>query len=152
MAVKVWLPVLALVAVHGADAVTYLQRSQYCVAACSAALNHVSFDGKKPASASLGSPVPCTDKHYIESLFYCAAAYCTPEQARSGLDYNNETCLSDAGKPLPSYATSMERPPSGAAGAVMRVSEMDVRKRNFTQPVVPSQEFFNVGYESAVSR
>ena len=66
-----------------ASAVTYLQRSQYCVAACSAALNHVSFDGKQPASASHGSPVPCSDKNYIQSLFYCASTYCTPDEARS---------------------------------------------------------------------
>ncbi|KAF2170434.1 hypothetical protein M409DRAFT_19255 [Zasmidium cellare ATCC 36951] len=144
------LPVLA--SIQAVGAVTYLQGSQYCAAACSAALNHVSFDGKQPPSASHGSPVPCTNKHYILSLFYCASTYCTPNEARSGLAYNNETCLAEAGEPLPSYATFMEYPPAGSVGSVMRISEQDVKKQNFTRPIVPDQDFYSVGYDSTVAQ
>ncbi|KAK4495065.1 hypothetical protein PRZ48_013392 [Zasmidium cellare] len=138
--------------VTSASAITYLQRSQYCVAACSAALNHVSFDGKQPASASHGSPVPCSDKNYVQSLFYCASIYCTPDEARSGLGYSNATCLSEAGKPLPNYLTFMGHPPSGPAEKVMRVSERDVKKQKYTQSVVPDQDFYDVGYDSTVAQ
>lgn len=133
------------------NAVTYLQRSQYCVAACSVALNHVSFDGNRPASASHSSPVPCTDKHYIQSLFYCTSTYCTPDEVQSGLDYNNETCLVDAGKSLPSYAAFMDAPSAAPPKTIMRISEADVRQQKFTQPIVPDQDFYNVGHKSVVS-
>lgn len=142
------LSLLALI--RSTNAVTYLQRSQYCVAACSAALNHVSFDGKQPASSSHSSPVPCTDKHYIQSLLYCASTYCTSKEAQSGLDYNNETCLADAGKALPSYAAFMDAASTRPAATIMKVSEKDVKTQKYTRPVVPDRDFYNVGYESAV--
>lgn len=132
------------------NAVTYLQRSQYCVAACSAALNHVSFDGKQPASASSSSPVPCIDKHYTQSLFYCASTYCTPEEAQSGLNYNNDTCLADAGKALPSYVAFLDALSDAPATTIMRVSEADVKQQKFTQPIVPDRDFYSTGYDSIV--
>lgn len=151
MARQTLLLVSLLAIIRSIDAVTYLQRSQYCVAACTAALNHVSFDGKQPASASHSSPVPCTDKHYIQSLFYCASTYCTQQEAQSGLDYNNETCLADAGKPLPSYIVFMDAPPTGPATSITKISEKDVKTQKFTQPVVPDRDFYSVGYDSTVS-
>lgn len=151
MAPRPRLPALILVAAQGINAATYLRRSQYCVAACSAALNHVSFDGKQPASASHESPVPCTNRNYIDSLFYCASTYCSSKEARSGLSHNNETCLFEAGTALPSFEIFLGHLLTGEASNVMRVSEKDTKKETFTQPVIPAQDFYDLGYDSTVS-
>ncbi|KAF2162652.1 hypothetical protein M409DRAFT_68952 [Zasmidium cellare ATCC 36951] len=96
----------------------------------------------QPAIDSQDSPVPCTNTAYVESLFSCTSAYCTAEQARWGLDYQNATC-EEQGIPLPSYTLA-----AGSAKSILRVSQQEVEAQNYTQTVVPSEAFFDVACES----
>ncbi|CZT15077.1 uncharacterized protein RCC_12099 [Ramularia collo-cygni] len=126
-------------------AVTYIQKSQYCVSACSTALQHVSFGGQMPAM--MAPAVPCTSQLYIDSLFYCAATYCTEKQVDSGLSYSNETCKSEAGQALPSYTAFKANQYPMSIARVQRISQKEAKTKT-DEPVLPDRGLFDLGYAS----
>lgn len=126
-------------------AVTYIQKSQYCVTACSAALHGISFPGHH-ASAGASPTIPCTSPLYIESLYYCAAAHCTEHQAESGLARINSMC----GMALPSYAAFKANHSTASIAAIKRISHQQAMSSS-SVAVIPDQDLYDLGYESTAS-
>lgn len=139
---------LLALASHQVVAVTYLQDSQYCVSACSATLQKISFGGQMPAIAS--PAVPCTSQLYIDSLFYCTETYCTAGQAKSGLEHSNATCLTMAGTALPSYTAFLANDSSTSVEQVRRISHREAMDPS-NEAVVPDHDLFDLGYESTAA-
>lgn len=88
---------------------------------------------------------------YIDSLFSCATIYCNVSEAKSGLAYSNSTCLTKAGRALPSYTVFLANESVSAAQDVRRISHKHA-KTSTNEPVVPDQDFFKLAYKSTVSR
>lgn len=147
MAPKMKLLLLALCSQQAA-AVTYVQKSQYCVSACSAALQQVSFGDSMPASAS--PAVPCASTLYIDSLFSCATTYCSANEVEAGLAHSNTTCSTMAGQALPSYTTFLSSQSSTSIRDMRRISHQEAMTST-NEPVIPDQAFFDLGYRSTAS-
>lgn len=122
----------------------WLGESEYCVQACGIIYSKVWFDAKKPS-------FPCKGKNAVKSLFYCAAQHCTGKDLVNGLLAANETCTED-GHALPSFEAFRSNPKATPLRMITIVSAKEAKKTNFTEPVLPSEEWFDLAYRSTIVR
>lgn len=94
--------------------------------------------------------VPCTSQLYIDSLFYCAATYCTSKQVGAGLGHANETCKSEASHALPDYNAFYAGQSSITTEEVRRISQKEAMTAT-NDPVIPDQDLFDLGYASTAA-
>ncbi|KAF7192344.1 Ferric/cupric reductase transmembrane component B [Pseudocercospora fuligena] len=128
-----------------ASYVPWLDTSEYCVQACGIIYSKVWFDSQIPL------PLPCISKNAIKSFFYCAAKHCTAAEIEQGLEAANASCIA-RGPILPSYEAFRSDPKATPLANVTIVSTKDAKKKNFTEPVLPSDEWFDLAYRSTIVR
>lgn len=140
---------LAVYASTPTSAWNFINRSQYCVAACALALNKVTFHlthkGTKKTEADLCSGL------YVQSLFDCSAIYCSDKEIKDGLKEQNSTCVEMAGFPLPDYDAATEHMTLEALANVTRVSKKSATADNYTHAVVPDDTFYHNAQRTIVS-
>ncbi|KXS99512.1 hypothetical protein AC578_4268 [Pseudocercospora eumusae] len=128
-----------------ASYVPWLDKSEYCVQACGIIYSKIWFDSQMPQS------LPCTSKNAIESFFYCSAKHCTAAEIEEGLGAANASCIA-RGSTLPSYEAFRSDPKAVPLDNVTVISAKDAKKKNFTEPVLPSDEWFDLAYRSTIVR
>jgi hypothetical protein len=110
--------------------------STYCVDACVAVIGRIKFNGK-----SAQNP-PCSRPLAVDSLFSCVTRYCSQDEAISGLQYTDRTC-SENGEHLPLYTRSNHTVPT-----LITAKQI---KQNFTEAVIPNEEYFQTVLKATVS-
>ncbi|EME88424.1 uncharacterized protein MYCFIDRAFT_43867 [Pseudocercospora fijiensis CIRAD86] len=128
-----------------ASYVPWLDKSEYCVQACGVIYGKVWFDSQNPLS------LPCRGMNAIKSFFYCAAKHCTAAEIEEGLEAANASCIAQ-GPALPSYEAFRSNPKATPLANVTIISAKDAKKTNFTEPVLPSEEWFSLAYRSTTVR
>ncbi|KXT18130.1 hypothetical protein AC579_4528 [Pseudocercospora musae] len=125
--------------------VPWLDKSEYCVQACGVIYRKVWFDSQVPQQ------LPCTSENAIKSFFYCAEKHCTAAEIEQGLDAANTSCIA-SGMSLPSYEAFRSNPKATPLANVTIISAKDANKENFTEPVLPSDDWFDLAYRSTTVR
>ena len=119
-------------------ALATLSRSQYCFESCNAVLYSVPLKGGFDA---------CSSKLFIESGYFCAAVYCSPQEITSYVDYMNDTCQRE-GYSLPSFESIVTA--NTDLDSIERVSEKDATRTSIDHPVIPEPKYYALGRRTVV--
>lgn len=136
-----WALVFCIIPLPSVIAFNYIDHNQYCVSACATAVGKVTFESDTKTNDCSGL--------YVDSLFDCAAVYCTQPEIQPGLNEENKTCIS-SGTPMPSYEVQMATVTTDDLRNLTRFTSKSVKKVNYTLAVVPDQSYFDLSFETTV--
>lgn len=120
--------------------------TEYCVYGCNQATSYVGFAGADPLDFY---GTQCSNKLYVQSLYYCIQQYCSEEEAKAGLDLQDEVCFTNAGVHLPDYDDYVLSPEDLAA---VKIADATVSAGSLLAPldypVIVAELSFQLAYRT----
>ncbi|RYO96839.1 hypothetical protein DL765_011412 [Monosporascus sp. GIB2] len=119
-----------------------------CFEACQWTLRPIRFNDGAGTSPSPRVRA-CESLLDLTSLYLCAAAYCTAGERTAGLDYLNATCQTSVGSPIPPWNDVVANDTDGYIARVRRLMQAEWEDAaTFAEPVIPSDAFFGLAFDS----
>lgn len=89
---------------HGWYKDYYPDKLDYCFVACRTAIRGITFEHPDAPEDADFYAKELSNTLKLQSTYYCAQAYCTPEEAEHGRSYVSKDFESNTGEPLPLLA------------------------------------------------
>ncbi|RYP74410.1 hypothetical protein DL771_003077 [Monosporascus sp. 5C6A] len=119
-----------------------------CFEACQWTLRPIRFNDSAGTAPSPRVRA-CESLLGLTSLYLCAAVYCTAGERTAGLDYLNATCQTSARSPIPPFGDIVANRTDDDIARVRRLQQAEWEDAAaFAEPVVPSDAFFGLAFDT----